>query len=79
MSKGLTPEELQPSPAGAPRATPGTLRKDGINLFRCSVCQNEHRTDQEYEPLCTGPHPLLDEHRATVMKFVAVVAPKLII
>ncbi len=43
------------------------VRKKGVNLFRCPVCRNEFRYDDAYEPMCTGPHPSLDEHEPAVM------------
>lgn len=44
------------------------LRPDsaGIN-FRCPRCGNRMRNDQGMEPMCTGPHPSLDEHEPTIM------------
>jgi hypothetical protein len=43
------------------------VRLEGVNVFRCPVCRNEFRYDDEYEPICTGPHPSLDEHEPAVM------------
>jgi len=38
----------------------------GIN-FRCPLCGARARNNQGMEPMCTGPHPSLDEHEPTVM------------
>ena len=54
--------------SGSPLFIPGArVRKKGVNLFRCPVCANTFRNDDDYEPVCTGPHPSLDEHRPVVM------------
>lgn len=64
LAPQLVPLRRQP----ARLVVPGeNLRKQGVNLFRCPVCRNEFRHDDEYEPLCTGPHPSLDEHEPAVM------------
>lgn len=56
---------------GGPRGLiliPGQqIRKIGVNVFQCPVCGNRFRYDDEYEPMCTGPHPSLDEHEPAVM------------
>lgn len=43
------------------------LAKKGWYTFECPVCRNRADSDQEAEPMCTGPHPSLDEHEPTVM------------
>lgn len=38
-------------------------------MFQCPVCKNKISNDAAaMEPLCTGPHPSLDEHEPTIMK-----------
>jgi hypothetical protein len=35
--------------------------------FVCPTCKSRYRNDAEnMPPLCTGPHPSLDEHEPTV-------------
>jgi hypothetical protein len=41
--------------------------KRNVWVFRCPVCGNTVRNDSDMEPLCTGPHPSLDEHPPEVM------------
>lgn len=56
-------------------AVAGTfLRQQGVNRYRCPVCRNEFRHDDEYAPACTGPGAL-DTHPMTVMTLVGVVEP----
>lgn len=45
------------------------LRRRGVNLYRCPVCANVFRHDDEYEPMCTGPGAT-DDHPMTVMALV---------
>ena len=56
---GRTPEELERTVLGVqPRAFE----------FECPVCRNRARNDaRDMPPLCTGPHPSLDEHPPTLM------------
>ena len=42
------------------------LRQQGVNVYRCPVCSNVFRHDDEYEPVCTGPGAL-DSHTPAVM------------
>lgn len=53
------------------------MRQRGVNLYRCPVCGNEFRHDDEFEPMCTGPGAT-DDHPMAVMGFVGVV-PRLIL
>lgn len=46
--------------------------KHGVLEFTCPVCANRARGDDAYEPICTGPHPSLDEHEPAVMVRTAV-------
>lgn len=50
------------------------MRKKGVNVYRCPICANVFRHDDEYEPVCTGPS-WTDDHEPTVMTHV-VVAPR---
>lgn len=47
------------------------LRQRKVNVYRCPVCRNVFRHDDEYEPMCTGPGAL-DTHPMTVMKLDAI-------
>lgn len=38
--------------------------------FKCPMCGTTMLNDQMMQPLCTGPHPSLDEHPPTVMEYV---------
>ncbi len=38
--------------------------------FKCPMCGTTMVNDQMMQPLCTGPHPSLDEHPPTVMEYV---------
>ena len=38
--------------------------------FKCPLCGGRARNDQGMEPMCTGPHPSLDEHPPTIMRRV---------
>lgn len=40
----------------------GTFETGMKFRFRCPICGNTVVNDQEMEPVCTGPHPSLDEH-----------------
>lgn len=42
--------------------------KRGKFVFRCPTCGNRFESDQEMEPLCTGPNASLDEHEPAVME-----------
>lgn len=43
-------------------------QKRGVPVFVCTVCGNQARNDAAaMAPMCTGPHPSLDEHEPTVM------------
>lgn len=42
------------------------LVEKGALLFRCPVCGNTTRSDDQYEPCCTGPNSTHD-HEMTVM------------
>lgn len=42
----------------------------GVIVYRCPVCRNEHRSDDEYEPICTGPNATLDDHEPAMMAVV---------
>jgi hypothetical protein len=35
-------------------------------IYTCIVCGNQVKS--EFEPVCTGPHPSLDEHEPVVMQ-----------
>lgn len=50
------------------------LRRRGLNVYRCPVCANVFRHDDESEPMCTGPGPT-DDHPMTVMVFREVAEP----
>lgn len=67
-------ERSQAMPARVQRAE--TLRKRGINVYRCPVCRKVFRHDDEYEPVCTGPDETRDDHPMTVMTFLRTEAPK---
>lgn len=41
----------------------------GVYRFRCPVCGHTFRSDDRYEPICTGPH-WTDDHPPTVMREV---------
>lgn len=43
------------------------VTKVGAFVFRCPVCRKAERFDDAYEPICTGPHPSLNEHEPRVM------------
>lgn len=43
------------------------LRTQGVNVYRCPVCEKTFRYDDEYEPVCTGPNETTDDHPMTVM------------
>jgi len=67
MSDSLPKPLFAPPPA---LVLPGTeLILRDVFVFRCPLCANEFRYDDPYEPLCTGPHPTLDEHGPEVMRF----------
>ncbi len=38
--------------------------------FRCPMCRTIRKNDQMMQPMCTGPHPSLDEHPPVVMEYV---------
>ncbi len=38
--------------------------------FRCPMCGNRMDNDQMMQPMCTGPHPSLDEHPPVVMEYI---------
>ena len=37
-------------------------RSGKVYTFRCAICATEYELNEPGEPLCTGPHPSLDEH-----------------
>jgi hypothetical protein len=68
-------EEVSEATHSVPSAVPvaETFRRtQGINLFRCPVCHNEFRYDDEFEPMCDGPGPQRT-HPMTIMGLVGVV------
>jgi hypothetical protein len=63
------PRDLDPLERMAQRFDHLVLRpeKRGVPTFRCPLCRSVARNDAGMEPMCTGPHPSLDEHEPTVM------------
>ncbi len=56
---------------------PGTqCITEGIYVFQCPVCAKRFRYDDPYEPTCTGPSEMRDDHPPTVMKIVREDTPR---
>lgn len=59
---------------------PGTkLIKKGVYLFQCPLCGKTFRHDDPYEPMCTGPSEMADDHAPEIMMLVSVTKPKVIV
>lgn len=59
---------------------PGTqLVTRGVYVFECPLCRKRFRSDEPYEPACTGPSENRDDHPMEVMRLVKKVAPKIIL
>jgi|GEM_PF-6021897 len=51
------------------RVIPGTqLISRGVFTFECPVCKKQFRSDEPYEPACTGPSESRDDHPMQVMR-----------
>lgn len=65
-------------PVAYTRVVPGkSLVKRGVYVFKCPLCQKLFRTDEPYEPVCTGPSENRDDHAPEVMRLVKKDAPKI--
>jgi hypothetical protein len=42
-------------------------RNKATYLFRCPVCRKTFRSDEPWEPCCTGPSEMRHDHEMTVM------------
>ena len=45
------------------------IRKD-VFVFQCPMCHKLFRYDDRYEPMCTGPSEMRDEHAPEVMRYL---------
>jgi hypothetical protein len=44
----------------------------GVYVYVCPVCRKTFRYDDRYEPICTGPSEMRDEHPPVVMRLKGV-------
>lgn len=48
------------------KALPPWVEQPGDENYVCVLCGNQVR--EQYAPICTGPHPSLDEHEPLMME-----------
>lgn len=62
------------------RIVPGQcVRTVGVYVFQCPCCRKLFRADDRYEPVCTGPSEMRDDHAPEVMRLLRVEARRIFV